>query len=257
MTASRRLHLLFYGVVGLGLCWDHHPVVVMAQNSTTTNATTTTTTGKQDGNDTEDDDPLCFTTFRDLSAAIAAKADFVQETFVICAGTVINVGVETYLGSGEFVNGDVALAMRQFTRVNCGADGSSRNNCVVRGGNSHVYVNSFSYRTEDKQRMTISGFTFEESDQWSIWANYNAAELLVLDCTFRKVQGVLYGTALLIQEIMVVTFRNCTFIDNVLAGQYGLFDVDDGGVHLTITDSVIVNNTFTSDTKVRFIYVYW
>jgi hypothetical protein len=184
MTASRRLqNLLCYGVLGLLGLGDHWNV--MAQNSTTmtnativVNSTTTTTITTTTGDDTDDDaEPICYTTFRDLSAAMAAKPEFVQETFIVCAGTVITVGVETFLLSNVFINGDVALSMRQFTRVNCGTDGSSRNNCTVRGGASHIYVNSQLYRSEDKKRMSISGFTFEESDKWAIYMDLADSEL--------------------------------------------------------------------------------
>jgi hypothetical protein len=54
---------------------------------------------------------------------------------------------------------------------------------------------------------------------------------------------------------MEVTFRNCTFMDNAVGGKNGLFDVDHGGVHLSITDTVIANNTFSTrsdNTMVRF-----
>jgi hypothetical protein len=252
-------NLLCYGVLGLLGLGDR--CNVMAQNSnTTTNAVTvvnsTTTTITTTGDTDDDDDPVCYTTFRDLSAAIAAKPEFVQETFIVCAGTtVITVGVETFLLSNVFINGDVALSMRQFTRVNCGTDGSSRNNCTVRGGASHIYVNSQLYRSEDKKRMSISGFTFEESDKWAIYMDLADSELLVIDCIFRHVQGVLYGGAKRFLEKMEVTFRNCTFMDNALSGKNGLFDVDDGGVHLSITDSVIANNTFSTrsdNNMVRF-----
>jgi hypothetical protein len=215
----------------------------------------------------EEEEALCFTNFRDLMAAVALKPPFEFQTFIVCPNTIINVGDETFFGSNIYINGDDAMiSLRQYTKIYCGDTGASHNNCTVRGGTgSHVYVRSSGASDADdkKRRMVISGFTFEYTGRAAISVVYPGADLTMIDCIFRYCHnGILTATAPPPSEDddgimeMTVTFRNCTFRDNKVTtihdnnsgnNHYGrwLFDVQDGGVHLTIQESVLVNNTFS------------
>jgi hypothetical protein len=251
-----RLHFFLLAVVVLIGDWT---VVAQLPNNATTAAT---------NNSSNNDNDTCYTNFRDLSAALAIKPPFEFRTYIVCANTTINVGDETFFGSNIYINGDVAMKLRQYTKIYCGRTGSSQNNCTVRGGTgSQIYVRSGGGQNDDaddkKRRMVISGFTFEDAGRAAVSVVYPGAELILIDCIFRHCHhGVLTATAPPPSDgivEMTVTFRNCTFRDNNVvvtttinndnnSGNHHhgrlLFDVQDGGVHLTIQDSVLVNNTF-------------
>jgi hypothetical protein len=182
-----------------------------------------------------------------------AKDPFDFRTYIVCPNTVITIGTED--SSGVFTGGDSTLDLRQFSRVHCGEDGSSANNCTVRGGQHQIRVSSYSYNKEDKQRIEVKGFTFEGATQYNVFAAFADGDFLIEDCIFRhNVKGAIVFAALAVQMPPLITFRRCIFDQNQMGDIPSLFTVE--GIALAITDSVFSNNIFYSDTVVRSFYFF-
>jgi hypothetical protein len=198
------------------------------------------------------DATTCFTNFTDLMAAIEAKNPFDFVTFFICPNTVIDVGTEKIASSGVFSDGERPLLMRQFTKVFCGEDGSSSNNCTVRGGKNQVKVDFVAYSGEEKQGMEIKGFTFENSVGASLLTVYPSGDLLVQDCIYRNLGGEVLWASVADDLSPDITFDRCTFHSTTLSASAGggLFVVK-GQTKLSITNSVFYNNSFAPAMTVR------
>jgi hypothetical protein len=231
--------------------------VVMAQVTVTSNSTSSSSSNgtSTDTSTTNTTRPACYTSFRDIMVDMAKKDPFSFEKYIVCPNTLIEIGTPVSLGSTEFVNGDTELTMRQFSRVYCGEDGASSNNCIVRGGKTQVSVTHFSYDFEAKKRMEVKGFTFEAAENLAVFAIFPEGDLLLEDCIFRDItQGGVLTASVAAQLSPDITFRNCQF-DNNMVGNIGhMFDTN-SGARLTITDSVFSNNMYKSDRLVRFCHV--
>jgi hypothetical protein len=276
MAVLPQLHLFFWTLASL---WTTSHVAVLAQSNTTTSNTTTsntTTSNTTTSNSTssatnstnaannatttpgeEAADPSCYTSFFDIGAAMQAKDPFDFRTYIVCPNTVITIGTETEITSGVFTGGDSTLNLRQFSRVHCGEDGSSANNCTVRGGKNQVRVTQYSYNKEDKQRIEVKGFTFEGATEYNVFAAFADGDFLIEDCIFRRnVKGAIVFAAVAYQMPPQITFRRCIFDQNQMGDIPSLFTVQ--GIALAITDSVFSNNIFSSDTVVRsFYFFFW
>lgn len=198
----------------------------------------------------------CFTNFRDLTAAMTAKDTFDFKTFVVCPNTVIDIGVRSNGSDEIYVNGDVPLILRQFSRVYCGTEGSLSDNCTIKGGANQVKVNGISYNGEDKKRMIIKGFTFEDSEEAAILAVYQTGDLLIEDCVFQNHNspGTILASPAAPGSDPEITFHRCIFRSNELGDSSittyaGPITVS--SVILTITNSVFSDNEYTSDRVVR------
>ena len=73
-------------------------------------------------------------------------------TYIICPNTVF-----------DFDNPSNLWEMNGNTNYLCGADGSSKNNCTVTGGNAHFTIYSFTFNDSSKENILVSGFTFEKA----------------------------------------------------------------------------------------------
>jgi hypothetical protein len=191
------------------------------------------------------------------------KDPFSFATYIVCPNTLIEIGTEEDICSTDFINGDATLTLRQFSRVYCGEDGASSNNCTVRGGSHQVKVIQAGCSTEVKKRMEVKGFTFEAADFFAVFAIFAEGDLLLEDCIFRNISqgGVLEALGVAQQPPPDITFRKCRFENNMGTIDDGrnMFAPDGGllggGVRLTITDSVFSNNKYKSDRVVRYCQV--
>jgi hypothetical protein len=77
-------------------------------------------------------------------------------TYILCPNTV-------YLPTDE-----VLFKLNANATYLCGTDGSSANNCIVRGGYTQVSISLFPYNWARKDNITVSGFTFEKSPAYNL-----------------------------------------------------------------------------------------
>ena len=75
-------------------------------------------------------------------------------TYVICPNTVFDM---------EVIKEQYQWEMNGNTNYLCGADGSSKNNCTVTGGDVHFQISYYAYGQSSKNNILISGFTFEKA----------------------------------------------------------------------------------------------
>jgi hypothetical protein len=214
------------------------------------NTTTTSTSNITSSNTTR---PACYTSFREIIVDMETKDPFSFATYIVCPNTIIEIGTMDEFDMTVFINGGPPLTLRQFSRVYCGEDGASSNNCTVRGGASQVDVSSFMFSSEVKKRMEVKGFTFEAAKSFAVFAFFAEGDLLFEDCIFRNISqgGVLTAFVVAQQPPPDITFRNCRFDNNMGVNDGNMFEANEG-VRLTITDSVFSNNKYKSDRVVRF-----
>jgi hypothetical protein len=126
----------------------------------------------------------CFRNLDDLYTAIVNKETFAVETFILCPNTVYNVG---FLNStNDYEGGGPPIYMRENSKILCGDDGSSANNCVLRGGGFHVIstLNLFFEVDEDPINVLVSGITFDAPAGNGVLL-VSPGEIIFNDCMFR------------------------------------------------------------------------
>jgi hypothetical protein len=109
----------------------------------------------------------CYTNLTDLRLIIMAKDPFTKEVFKLCPNTVFEMG---FLNASNIccINGPNPLWPRKYTTVQCGDDGSSKNNCTLRGGSSQAISFPYHYNFEIKTESIMKGLTFENAKDISI-----------------------------------------------------------------------------------------
>jgi len=109
----------------------------------------------------------CYTSLDDIFEVISDDDKlFQKKRFVICPGTVMDVG---FLVPGVGIEkGQSPLIPRSNTEFLCGEDGSSENNCVIRGGDFGVIVVPVFFRQDlSVNNVLIKGFTFVGQVQYA------------------------------------------------------------------------------------------
>ena len=94
-----------------------------------------------------------FDALRELEIA-RGNNNTIPVTYVICPNTVFDM---------EAVKDQYLWEMNGNTNYLCGADGSSKNNCTVTGGNAQFLISYYAYGQSSKDNILISGFTFEKA----------------------------------------------------------------------------------------------
>jgi hypothetical protein len=124
----------------------------------------------------------CYSNLTEVQEIVDNKNPFVKLTFVICPNTRFKLGVPNSEGNC-CTDGYRPIQLRKNTEYLCGADGSSKNSCVLVGGQYQVLTTTDSYNQEDKTGIVLKGLTFEDGG--------NAGALLVapgdvtfIDCIF-------------------------------------------------------------------------
>ena len=97
----------------------------------------------------------------------------ISVTYVICPNTVF-----------DFDNHVDQWEMNGNTNYLCGADGSSKNNCIITGGEAQFLIYFYSFGQSSKDNILISGFTFKNSafanGSIGIWGKH-----IIRDCIFK------------------------------------------------------------------------
>lgn len=126
--------------------------------------------------------PECFDDLDILDKWIATK-EFLTEEFILCPNKTYKVGFPASDLIG-FEDGAAPISLRQNTRILCGKDGKSSNNCVLFSGQFQVIASTPSFNREKKINIRLEGITFENGG--------NAGALLAAegdvtfkDCVFR------------------------------------------------------------------------
>ena len=94
-----------------------------------------------------------FDALRELEIA-RGNNNTIPVTYVICPNTVFDM---------EPIKDQYLWEMNGNTNYLCGADGSSKNNCTVTGGNAQFLIYFSSYDQSSKDNILISGFTFKNA----------------------------------------------------------------------------------------------
>jgi hypothetical protein len=127
-------------------------------------------------------DDQCWDNFTALFDELRTADASSSKTYVICPNRRYSIGYES--GPGNCcVDGDLPLVARANTRIQCGSDGSSSNDCVLVGGTSHVIVNDVIFG-EDADGSVFQGFTFE-SPTVSTVIGVGNGNVTFLDCIFK------------------------------------------------------------------------
>jgi hypothetical protein len=107
---------------------------------------------------------------------------FVQKTYTLCPNTTFDMGYSDSTGDCCF-GGQIYLSARKNTRFQCGEDGKLENNCLVRGGETHVvYVDLIN--DEDGDNVEFAGITFEDAKLVTLFLG-NAGDITFIDCLFK------------------------------------------------------------------------
>jgi hypothetical protein len=129
----------------------------------------------------------CYDNSTELLLALTNKDPFAAETYIVCPNSKFQVGMMTgEEGSDVYccVDGDSPLVPRQNSRILCGEDGSSANNCVWEGGMFQL-LNVFAILGEQGENMFISGMTFRGSATAGAMLS-NGGDLTLKDCIFEE-----------------------------------------------------------------------
>jgi hypothetical protein len=96
----------------------------------------------------------CIGSFDALRALEVARGNnnTVPVTYVICPNTVFNMA-----------NAVEVWEMNGNTNYLCGTNGSSKNNCIVTGGDVHFLIYIYAFDQASKENIVVSGFTFEKA----------------------------------------------------------------------------------------------
>jgi hypothetical protein len=116
----------------------------------------------------------CIGSYTKLTALQNARGgnNSVSVTYVICPNTVFDL------------TNDIEWNLNGNTNYLCGEDGSSKNNCVVTGGEFQFSISLFPYGFSNKDNILLSGFTFEKAGI-SNAAIASSGSFTIRDCIFK------------------------------------------------------------------------
>lgn len=131
----------------------------------------------------------CYSDLLYLYNANIQRNPFEEATFVICPNTVYQIGFPGQIGGDPFVDGFPPLELRQNSRILCGFDGKSSNNCVLRGGQFQVFTSIFAFNQEDKVNIEVQGLTFEDGGAGGLLM-VAGGDVTFIDCIVQVSQAV-------------------------------------------------------------------
>jgi hypothetical protein len=117
----------------------------------------------------------CIGSFNALRKLEVARGNnnSIPVTYVICPNTVFDMAKTADYWE---MNGN--------TNYLCGSNGSSKNNCIVTGGDVHFLIYFYALDQSSKENILVSGFTFEKAasinGQIGYWGKHT-----IRDCIFR------------------------------------------------------------------------
>jgi hypothetical protein len=81
-------------------------------------------------------------------------------------------------------NGSLPILTRSNSIYQCGEDGKSSNNCIITGGEYHVFHEYVSYGKENKVNVVMKGLTFEDANGGGLIIAA-PGDITFIDCVFR------------------------------------------------------------------------
>lgn len=122
----------------------------------------------------------CWANLTELYIDLERKAPFSLNTYVVCPNQTYDIGY-SYGTTGDCCNnGDLPIFARANTHFKCGDDGSSGNNCILRGGTASVVFNPFVFN-ELLSGVKIQGFTFQSPVKTTLFAA-GSGDVTFIDC---------------------------------------------------------------------------
>lgn len=129
----------------------------------------------------------CWANLTELYIDLERKAPFSLNTYVVCPNQTYDIGY-SYGTTGECCNnGDLPIFARANTHFKCGDDGSSGNNCILRGGTASVVFNPFVFN-ELLSGVKIQGFTFQSPVKTTLFAA-GSGDVTFIDCIVKDQQN--------------------------------------------------------------------
>lgn len=126
----------------------------------------------------------CYEHLRDIAIAMEEKDPFQFETFTLCPHKEYKIGNRDRSQPACFQDGDAMLELRQFSTVQCGASGSSNNNCTITGGFNQMATTAGSYSVEPKTRIEVAGITFAQGVGGALFLAAGG-DIVFRDCVFK------------------------------------------------------------------------
>jgi hypothetical protein len=111
-----------------------------------------------------------------------------QKTYTLCPNTVFEVGTSSLFGECCSDGGQNHLVARPNTRFQCGEDGKSANDCVLRGGTFQFQSTLSSSVGTSNENVQVAGITFETAANVGIILS-QAGDVTFTDCIIRVREG--------------------------------------------------------------------
>ena len=125
----------------------------------------------------------CYSNLTEIDDLVKLKNPFLLETYILCPNTTYQMGtfdVTTF----RIENGSQPIYTRSNSIYQCGGDGKSSNNCIIKGGEYHVFHEYVSYGRENKVNVVIKGLTFEDASGGGLIIAA-PGDITFIDCVFR------------------------------------------------------------------------
>jgi hypothetical protein len=132
--------------------------------------------------DNETSHGSCYDTIAAFSEVMLEAPLSERKVFVLCPNTVFTIGFFDANG-GCCDDGDLLLAPRNNTRIQCGIDGSSNNNCTITSGQLQL-VHEPDFEERPNQFVEIVGLTFTNSSGF-IHIYAATGDITFIDCIFK------------------------------------------------------------------------
>jgi hypothetical protein len=134
---------------------------------------------------------ICYLNLTRLNDALQTADVSTQRTYTLCPNTVFDIGISTPFGECcQEESGQHPLVATPNTRFQCGSDGKSSNNCVIRGGTFQFQSvfsftgTSFTTATVSNDNVQVAGITFESASNIGLRLS-QAGDITFTDCIIR------------------------------------------------------------------------
>jgi len=124
--------------------------------------------------------PSCYDNTTLLAAHLVMKDSFIPDEFILCPNSVFDIGSTPRDDVLCCKDGMSPLYGEANSRILCGEDGKSSNNCTLRGG-AVQFSSVFANVKHPIESMQVSGVTFEGATLSSIFLG-NVGDVTFKDC---------------------------------------------------------------------------
>jgi hypothetical protein len=125
----------------------------------------------------------CYTNLTEIADLVKLKNPFLLETYILCPNNIYQMGTfdpTTF----KIENGSEPIFTRSNSIYQCGEDGKSSNNCIITGGEYHVFHDYVSHGRENKVNVVMKGLTFEDANDGGLIIAA-PGDITFVDCVFR------------------------------------------------------------------------